>query len=934
MKNILLSLLIFISTGLFAGNYPGLDWKIINTENFNIIFDARLEEDAIRVASTIEELYKPLIKDMKVDADRYDIILTAEQIDSNGYVTSLGKKVAYFPVPPQDSISGSSNWYDLLTVHEYRHVVQQSKVRDSLAGKIRNFLFGDLGYNVLAPYLPIPQTLPLFFYEGDAVLYETLLTKGGRGRLPSFERGLRTILLSDKNYSYSKSLFGSKRDYTPNHYVYGYYLMTYLKREYGSDVISRVANFAANYPFPLNFSVACYFVTGETMPNIYKNSMKELKDLFEKQDSLIIPDKTDTVPTESIKSYTNYTYPTMLSDNRLAVIKSGLNNLNTLTVINNQGEEKELFKIKGTLNSHNNRLIYTKKSSDQRWYYREYNDIYIYNTQSGKEIKLTDKKRLFAPSFSRDGKKIAAIEHSAKGISSLLILDSSSGEVLETVTMGDYDISAPVWNQEDTHIAAFFTGHNGKFLGLLDLKTKEIIRITEEDFIDKTHISFFGNYIIFKSSYSGIDNIHAIDLESSNEYRVFSSRFGSDFPVVKDNKLIFSNYSLLGYRLESIELRPENWIKIEDIKERKADYFDMILENEKITPVDFSKVELKNYNIKEYSKAKNLINIHSWYINPLTPLLGNDYIYNLKQDGLFNVYETVIMSKNNLETLEVNFYNHINTRSKRADIGIKGLYTGFYPVVNFETRLLGDFSKDINNLEYYDLNLALTLPLSLNSDFTNETLYLSINPVFSFDIINREIYDLKLGYLLRFVFQEYGNSKRFLGVDLSFDTVIKFYHDLYYTSDKNLQLNSDFAVKGFFNSDNFRVRQFHFLDISNTDQIRKSEPFNNGINSNNYDYNSDISSFFRLDYILPILHPDLSLFNWLYFSEITLEAGYESMLEWYKKYHQGVEFTGTIYYRILRFELFDFYSDISINYSFDSESWNWTFMPIAINVEL
>jgi hypothetical protein len=70
----------------------------------------------------------------------------------------------------------------------------------------------------------------------------------------------RTFLLEKGPFSYQKAFLGSYKDYvTPGYsrYKLGYFMTTYMKREYGPQAWSRVLNRTYNFPLiPFVFSRA------------------------------------------------------------------------------------------------------------------------------------------------------------------------------------------------------------------------------------------------------------------------------------------------------------------------------------------------------------------------------------------------------------------------------------------------------------------------------------------------------------------------------------------------------------------------------------------------------------------------------------------------------------------------------------------------------
>jgi len=82
------------------------------------------------------------------------------------------------------------------------------------------YMFGDQAIGAIMGIF-----LPFWFIEGDAVYSETIFSKSGRGRSPDFTMDLKAQVLDKKIYPYDKALYGSFRDYVPDHYTLGYELV-------------------------------------------------------------------------------------------------------------------------------------------------------------------------------------------------------------------------------------------------------------------------------------------------------------------------------------------------------------------------------------------------------------------------------------------------------------------------------------------------------------------------------------------------------------------------------------------------------------------------------------------------------------------------------------------------------------------------------------
>ncbi len=119
----------------------------------------------------------------------------------------------FYTTAPQNAFElGAVDWVSNLAIHEYRHVHQYGNFNKGLS-KLASFILGQEGQAVANA-----ASIPDWFFEGDAVYSETKLTQQGRGKLPEFFNGYKSLYRSAKQYSYMKLRNGSLRHYVPNHY--------------------------------------------------------------------------------------------------------------------------------------------------------------------------------------------------------------------------------------------------------------------------------------------------------------------------------------------------------------------------------------------------------------------------------------------------------------------------------------------------------------------------------------------------------------------------------------------------------------------------------------------------------------------------------------------------------------------------------------------
>ena len=184
--------LVLLSTAataqVFGGNPPSLKWRQLNTDTARIIFPMGLDSQAQRVAAIVHQLSQTTLFTIGHTQRKINIVLQNQTTIANGYVELAPFRSEFQLTPEQNSFDlGSLPWEKLLAIHEYRHVQQYNNFRVGLSGFFY-YLFGEGGQS-FANSLAVPN----WFWEGDAVYQETLVSDQGRGRLPYFFNSYRAL---------------------------------------------------------------------------------------------------------------------------------------------------------------------------------------------------------------------------------------------------------------------------------------------------------------------------------------------------------------------------------------------------------------------------------------------------------------------------------------------------------------------------------------------------------------------------------------------------------------------------------------------------------------------------------------------------------------------------------------------------------------------
>ena len=135
-------------------NPNNIKWQQIDTENFRVIYPNNAAIIAQQTAKRLSQLYLPDAKSLGVKPTKISIIVQNQTTVSNGFVTLAPRRSEFFVTPPQNpTLLGTSNWIDLLAIHEYRHIVQFERSKVGFT-RLVSTLFGPNslgGLNAITP---------------------------------------------------------------------------------------------------------------------------------------------------------------------------------------------------------------------------------------------------------------------------------------------------------------------------------------------------------------------------------------------------------------------------------------------------------------------------------------------------------------------------------------------------------------------------------------------------------------------------------------------------------------------------------------------------------------------------------------------------------------------------------------------------------------
>lgn len=672
MKKLLIVFLIFLNLIVNAqyfqtGQDPAsINWRQINTENFQLIYPDYYENQAQILAQKLETIYEYGSYSLAFKPNKISIILHTQTVKSNGMVAYAPKRSEFYTTPNQGLYS--QDWLERLAVHEFRHVVQIDKINDELP-KIIKILLGEQG-----TALVFGAYLPWWFIEGDAVVTETALGNYGRGRFPSFLIEHRAQLVEKGVYSYDKAYLGSYKNYVPNHYQLGYYMVGNSRKRYGSQLWEKVLKRVGEKPLSVTpFNKALKLETGLNKVQLYHSIFDSLAVEWKKEDANYeFP--PSTIISREHKTYTNYTYNFWHRNDELISYKTALNRIPSLVKVNKNGKEKKVyhpgFIFDQSLNFRKEWAVWSEQIPDLRWSHSGRSKICVLNIESKKKLSFMPEFKAFAPSISKDLKKVVLVEADFSSNYYLSVYDIFSGELLSRVhtTENNYFFS-PDWINNNEVVAVILTSQ-GKRLAKFDLGTGNHEILFDEDLGELKSLRVKNDQLFFIGGVSGKNALYKYSFASKQITQIFEPRFSAEFPAISSNgEIAISNYTGNGFNLLKIDSARE--IPISEV--RRENYpLAITLASQELGKPDFSNYTSKKYTSKKYSKSAHLFNFHSW-----APLFVDVDSYEFKPG-------VSVMSQNKLGTATTVLGYKWDTAEETGQLYGNYTYKGWYPVFDIE----------------------------------------------------------------------------------------------------------------------------------------------------------------------------------------------------------------------------------------------------------
>jgi len=865
MKRI--KLIVYISTLIFpfllrgqqfGGSPPALKWKQIDTDTLRIVFPAGLEEKAQQVAAISHSLSLQTINSIGGRIQKINIVLQNQTTISNGYV-ALGPYRSEFQLTPDPNsfVLGSLPWVHSLAIHEYRHVQQYNNFRKGIASGFY-VIFGEEG-QALANALTIPD----WFFEGDAVYQETQVSMQGRGRLPYFFNGYRSLWSAGKQYSYMKLRNGSLRDFIPNHYSLGYMLVAYGRENYGQDFWKRITADAAAWKglfYPFQKAIKKY--SGKTFKEFRENSFHFFQ--------------TDLTPASHTPRHfvSDQEYPYWIDTTSLVFMKTGYKTIPTFVIQTNNAEKKIRTRDVSTDNYfcyRNGKIVYTSYKPDIRWGWRDYNELKLLDVQTGSQKRLTSKTKYFSPDISENGNQVIAVDVDGKGNSTLHLLNTHNGSVEKKLPNPEgLFYTYPKFYRNNKVISAVRSREGKMSIVIIDLQNYNTIYILPFVWTVIGFPSVNNNSIYFTASYQGRDKIFCWSndqLYVVHETEQDSDNTGDYQVSVLNDRLVWTRFTASGYQLMFAKKNTNERTNfpVSEFEMQKSD-FGINSISDSLNQF-LSEVRVGNYNVTDYSKSFRLFNFHSRrpYIN------DPDYSFSF-------------VSENILNTLQSEVSLNYNRNEKYKQLRFSAIYGGWFPLLSIGTEYTFDRNARIRSngprtyWNEWETNLGVSVPLNLSNGRTFTFLTAASEYVYNkryFTGFYKDSFENRaFGYVNASVSfsNQIQRARQHINPRFAQSIILNYKKAITKLTGNQFLASGNIYLPGISSNHSLVLQAaWHHRDTLNNIRFSNSFPFSRGYSANN---------FYQMwkggvNYHFPLLYPDWGFANILYFLRVRANIFYD-----------------------------------------------------------
>ena len=549
-----------------------IDWKKIETEHFDIIYDSQYPELGQAFAQRAEDAYRAIYPLFRV-APSKTVIWLYDHVDlPNGLATFFPRPmITVYPVVPsqQETIGHFGDWGQMLLVHELTHIMNFEPTQGFWVPL--RFIMG----SVVRPN----ALLPNWYLEGLAVEIESRYTGHGRLNSPYYGALSRAFIHDGRWYEEPLPITGDvflpTWPYGQRPYYWGAYLMHEMGRDKTPDIYRTMNNqFSARFPYFLHGPAKDQL--GQNWNLYFEKTRKRLEKIYLSQLHRLEKFQKD-IGQETALNYLSslpWALRTQISPDGLSMIFLKINN-------DRDTEVRLLRRAKKTdsFDFQQSQLLFkTLKTNQITWtpdsqsfvyddidqfdqYYLVY-DLYLYHIANQNKERLTTRLRGKNPVFDQQGRNILFVQY--ENATQKLALRTPSGAIATLYTAPLFHrISSPQFISENEILFTERDTQGNEVLVIYQMRSGEK-RIALADQSPIQNARWTSKGLLFTSSKSGVQHLYMSQRNSKGAFQRPQLLVATQTEITQANldstrnKIYYSELTGSGYILKKIGFQPKN----------------------------------------------------------------------------------------------------------------------------------------------------------------------------------------------------------------------------------------------------------------------------------------------------------------------------------------------------------------------------------------
>jgi hypothetical protein len=557
---------------------PQGSWFTLQTPHFNIHFYRDESEFAERVAHFAERAYRLNTRYLNWrPSGRVTVVLSDLSDEANGSASSIPYTfINAYGVPPDslDELNDFDDYMKLLITHELTHVIHLDTML-SICPLAINTVLG----RTYAPNL----AQPTWFIEGMAVLMESRQTTAGRLRSSFYDMHLRVAFLEDRMFGFDQiSSIPNAYPQGTAAYLYGSSLLRYIEDRYGPHKIREISHRYADTCIPGGINRTAEKAVGSGYvgifgPGLWDDWRRAIAHRFtlQAEDAKLRPLTAATRLTwEAPSPRSEGPGARFLPDGTLVFHR--VNNDQTPAYVHLDpatGAQRVIAPMLGggpaaptpdgqaVIFQRVNYLPLPLRLVTNA--YVSWNDLYRLDLATGTVRQLTSGLRTHEPDVSPDGRQIACVLVGT-GSRQLALVPIEGGAARVLMPEAPGLAFTPTFSP-DGRLITYSRWKPGGYrdIHIYDLAagTDRAISVDRAMDIDP-RFSPDGRYILFSSDRSGINDIYAYELSTSQLWQVTNLLSGAFQPSVSPDgrRLVFTGFTSDGFDLWTMPYAPTQFV--------------------------------------------------------------------------------------------------------------------------------------------------------------------------------------------------------------------------------------------------------------------------------------------------------------------------------------------------------------------------------------